>query len=161
MRLALAIVVAVCAGSVVGIAAAAGRFEPVIVVSDAKEVASRLHSEGVPFDGTFTASLEDARRARRDLSRFVRLQMKSADSRRAEQLRQILLKERAYVWHCGGFERQGSRFLHCSFVRYHDGDSHLRQPRFPVIFDGGTDVGRCQFSLTAGRLVRIEWNGEA
>jgi len=105
--------------------------------------------------------MDDARRARRDLGRFVRAEMKRSDARRTEHLRQILRTEHAYVWHCAGFERKGSRFLHCSFVRHHDGDDHLRQPRFPQIFDGGTDVSQCNFSLKLGQIVSIGWNGEA
>jgi hypothetical protein len=46
-------------------------------------------------------------------------------------------------------------------VRHHDGDDHLRQPRFPQIFDGGTDVSQCNFSLKLGQIVSIGWNGEA
>jgi hypothetical protein len=133
----------------------------VIVVQDAGEIERGLRWHGLPFDGTFLASMDDARRARRDLGRFVRAEMKRSDARRTEHLRQILRTEHAYVWHCAGFERKGSRFLHCSFVRYHDGDDHLRQPRFPQIFDGGTDVSQCNFSLKLGQIVSIGWNGEA
>lgn len=137
------------------------KFEPVIVVQDRAEIVRGLQEHGVPFEATFVATLDDARKARADLRRFVRAELKRADRRDATKLRQILLKERAYVWHCGGFERSGSRNLHCTFVRYRDGDESLRQPRFPAISNGGTDVGRCNYSLEAGQLVTIAWNPEA
>jgi hypothetical protein len=134
------------------------RFEPVIVVEDATEIGRELGGLGVPFDRTFVASLNDARRARRDLGRFVRAEMKRSNPARTQRLRQILLTEPAYVWHCGGFERLGSRFLHCSFVRYSQGHDHLRTAHFPEIADGGTDVARCNFSLKADQIVTLQWN---
>jgi hypothetical protein len=134
--------------------------ELVIVVTDAAEIERRLQEFGVPFEGTFTAAVDDARRARRDLARFVRAELKTADRRRAVRLRRILANERSYLWHCAGFERSGSRYLHCSFVRYSEGDHQLREPRFPQIDDGGTDVCRCVFSPKTGQIATLAWNGE-
>jgi hypothetical protein len=133
------------------------KLEPVLV-TDPAEIEKGLRAHGVPFERTFVASLEDARRARRDLRRFVGSLLKTASRQDARQLRQILRTEGAYIWHCGGFERSGSRYLHCSFVRFRSED--LRAPRFPVIYDGGADVARCNFSLRAGQIVTIAWNAD-
>ena len=134
--------------------------EPVIVVEDRGEIVSRLQGQGVPYEDTFVATIEDARRARADLRRFVRAELKRANRHDAAKLRQILLKERLYLWHCGGFERSGGRYLHCSFVNSRESGDQLRQPRFPVISDGGTDVGRCTYSLKSGQIVTIGWNSD-
>ena len=134
---------------------------PVIVVSDEDNVRWALRSNFVPFDAVFLAPLRDAQAARRDLPRFVHERMKRAkDQRYALGLRRVLLAEKTYLWHCAGFEKSGSRFLFCSVVRYHDGDDYLAQPRFPEIFDGGTDVCRCIFSFRAGQIITFGWNGE-
>ena len=130
------------------------------MVEERAEIERGLQRFGVPFEGTFAASLEDARRVRADLARFVRADLKTADRKRAAKLRRILSSAGAYVWHCAGFERGGSRYLLCSFVRYRDGNDQLTQPRFPEIHDGGTDVGRSVFSLKAGQIVTLSWNAD-
>jgi hypothetical protein len=143
------------------IGVAGEKFEPVLVVQDAAAIESRLQTYGVPFEATFVASLNDARRARRDLRRFVRTEIKRVHREDRRHLRRILSLERDYIWHCGGFERSGGRYLHCSFVRQGVGDEHLKRPVFPAISDGGTDVGRCVFSIKTGQIVTIAWNNEA
>jgi len=135
--------------------------EPVIVVAERAEIERGLQHFGVPFETTFVAALDDARRARGDLARFIRADLKTADRIRKAKLRRVLQAERAHVWHCGGFERGDSRYLLCSFVRHRDGDAQLSRPRFPETSGGVTDVGRCIFSLEAGRIVTLGWSTEA
>jgi hypothetical protein len=130
--------------------------EPVIVIQDRAEMVRGLQRDGVPFESTFVADIEDARKARGDLRRFVREEVKRSDKPRAGRLRKLLQAERALLWHCAGFERGGGRYLHCSLVR---GVEALRQPRFPEM--SGADAGHCKFGLEAGRIITVTWNGES
>jgi hypothetical protein len=129
--------------------------EPVIVIEEAAEIEKALRANGIPFEATFAAALDDARRARRDLGRYIRAELKRADKQRAKKLREILAAERTYLWHCGGFERSGARYLHCSFAPSRAGDEALRAPRFPEGREGQASTNRCTFSLQSGQIVTL------
>ena len=56
-------------------------------------------------------------------------------------MRRIGLAMEQYFWHCGGYVKDGGKFLVCSLVRYEPRDlERLRQKSFPGIKDGGTSA---------------------
>jgi hypothetical protein len=131
---------------------------PVIVVDDPQEVRNAV---GFQVDGTFTPSQEEAEAPSRDLARYLESEGKHEKSKeRRDDLRRIGLVQGQYLWHCGGYKKHGQKNLFCSFVR-RDPSERLRRRTFPVIKDGGIAVCRCYFNIESGRIVRLDWNGEA
>ena len=133
---------------------------PVVVVDDPQEV---RHAVGFPVDGTFTPSQEEAEAPRRDLPRYLEAEgLHGKSKERRDSLRRIGLAQAQYLWHCGGYKKDGQKNLFCSLVRGEMSEqSFLRRKTFPVIKDGGISVCRCHFNMKSGRIVRLEWNGEA
>jgi hypothetical protein len=139
---------------IIATASASEKVDPVVVIHDKQYLEQVLKDFR---DGeVFVANRSDAYAARVDLDRYVWASMKAAKSR-SESLRwrQVRLKRPVYVWHCGGYTKQGSKFLYCTFSRFEKG---REVERFPEVFDGGTDYCRGQYSLKARRLVHVECN---
>ena len=132
---------------------------PVVIVDDPQEVRRVVGR----VEGIFTPSQIEAESPRRDLKRYLeaeRRREKSVDTRR--DLRRIGLLQDRYFWHCAGYIKGGQKELFCSFVRQEMIEmSRLRRKTFPTIYDGGISVCWCYFSLKLGRIIRLEWNGEA
>jgi hypothetical protein len=130
---------------------------PVIIVEDGKEV---RHVVGFPVDATFTPSQEEAEAPRRDLPRYLEAERaREKDRYRRDQLRQIDERRARYVWHCGGYTKAKERFLYCTFVSVFP--ESAQRKTFPAIDDGGTSVCNLTFRVKTGRIVRLDWNGEA
>ena len=131
---------------------------PVIVVDNPQEVRRAVD---VRVDGTFTPSQQEAEAPRRDLARYLEAESRGEKSKdRQDRLHQIGLVQDKYVWHCGGYKKGRQKYLFCTFVWREPGE-RLLQKTFPVIKDGGISVCYCHFSMKRGRIVRLEWNGEA
>jgi hypothetical protein len=130
----------------------------VVVVDDPQEVRNAV---GFQVDGTFTPSQEEAEAPRRDLPRYLESEGQHEKSKeRQEDLRRIGLGQGQYFWHCAGYKKRGQKNLFCSLVRREPSEI-LRRKTFPVIKDGGISVCHCHFNIKSGRIVRLEWNGEA
>jgi hypothetical protein len=133
---------------------ASPKVDPVVVIRDQGYLRHALEHLGPAF----VANRNDANAARADLARYMWAKMKTAKSlAESARWRQVLLKRPAYIWHCGGYTTQGSRFVYCTLSRYQDA---FQAERFPVVFDGGTDYCRAHYSLKARRLVAVECNGD-
>lgn len=132
---------------------------PVVVVEDAQEIRRAV---GFKVDDAFVPTQNEADAPRQDLSRYLaaeRAREKNDD--RQLRLRRIGMAADRYLWHCGGYMKEGQKYLFCTFVRYEPSSlSRLRQKHFPVIYDGGISVCRCYFNVKLGRIVRLDWNGE-
>jgi len=133
---------------------------PVVIVDDSKEI---RHAVGFKVDDVFTPTQDEAEAPRRDLARYIDVERsREKDDNRQSRLRRIGMSANRYLWHCGGYVKDGQKSLFCSFVRHEPSDlPRLRQKHFPVIYDGGISVCRCYFNVKLGRIVRLEWNGEA
>jgi hypothetical protein len=130
---------------------------PVVIVEDGKQV---RHVVGFPVDGTFAPSQDEAEAPRRDLPRYLEAERaREKDRYRRQQLRQIGEQRSRYVWHCGGYTKAKERYLYCTFVS--DWPESAQRKEFPDIDDGGTSVCNLTFRLKTGKIVRIDWNGEA
>ena len=130
---------------------------PVVIVDDAKKV---RHAVGVPVDGTFTPTQEEAEAPRRELPSYLQAETaREKDRHRREQLRQIEEQRARYVWHCGGYKKAKERYLYCTFVS--DWSESAARKAFPDIDDGGTSVCNLTFRLKTRKIVRLDSNGEA
>jgi hypothetical protein len=124
----------------------------VVIIRDTNYLATRLGG-----DRFFIASSSDAYAARADVERYVWARMKRTKSRyQSFRWRQVLLKQPAYIWHCGGYGSKGSDFVYCTLSRYAKG---LEEERFPDVADGGTDC-RSHYSLKAHRIILLECNDD-
>lgn len=133
---------------------------PVVVVEDARAVRDAV---GFQVDATFTPTQDEAEAPRRDLARYIETERRREKrGERADGLRRIGLASDRYLWHCGGYVKEGQKYQVCSFVRYEPGElPRLREKHFPMIKDGGISVCHCYFNMRLGRIIRLEWNGEA
>jgi hypothetical protein len=133
---------------------------PVIVIDDPTEIRKAV---GFRVDGAFTPTQRGAEAPRQNLPRYLAMERERENGNiRHEHLLRIGQSIDRYFWHCGGYVKDGQKYLFCSFVRYQPSDlPRLRRKVFPVIHDGGTSVCRCHFSIKLGRIVRLAWNGEA
>jgi hypothetical protein len=133
---------------------------PVVIVDDAQQIRAWA---GPGVDSTFTPGPVEAEAPRRDLARYIdaELRTEKKNKYRKEQLGQIRRTADRYHWYCGGYTRKKEKFLFCSFVRQAPPDTAQARKSFPEINDGGASVCRCHYDLRAGKIVRLEWNGEA
>jgi hypothetical protein len=130
---------------------------PVVIVEDGKQV---RHAVGFRVDGTFTPTQDEAEAPRRELPSYLQAaRAKEKDRYRREQLHQVEEKSARYVWHCGGYTKAKERYLYCSFVSVWPESAQRKE--FPSIDDGGTSVCNLTFRLKTGKIVRLDWNGEA
>ena len=135
--------------------------EPVVIVEDAAAIRRAV---GGKVEAIFTPTRDEAEAPRKDLARYLTAERKrEKDGYQRDQLHQIEVVIHRYFWHCGGYVKDKQKYLYCSFVLVdHPSElAFLRQKHFPEIYDGGTSVCNCTFSLKSGQIVRIAWNGEA
>ena len=132
---------------------------PVVVVDEPAAIRAAV---GFEVDGTYIATAAEAEAPRQDLVRYLEAERRRERSAtRQFQMRRIEVARDRYLWHCGGYLKDGQKYLFCSFVRYEPSAlPQLRQKAFPVIFDGGVSVCRCYYSRKIGRIIRVEWNAE-
>ena len=148
MRITIVILVAAIAPQ----AAARSKVPTVIVIQDLNYLKKALG------DGAFVPTKKDCYDARADVPRFVWWKMKNARrDRETYRWRQILIKEPIYIWHCGGMDVDGQKYVQCSFSRYQKGYG-FEQERFPEVSDGGTDYCEARYDLQIHRLVRLTCN---
>jgi hypothetical protein len=130
---------------------------PVVIVEDGYEVRRVV---GSLVDGTFTPTQKEAEAPRRTLPRYLQAETaREKDRDRRDHLRQINGNLARYVWHCGGYTKAKERYLYCTFVS--DWPESAARKEFPAIDDGGTSVCNLTYRLKTGKIVRIDWNGEA
>jgi hypothetical protein len=130
---------------------------PVVIVEDALEIRRVV---GAPIDRAFTPTQAEAEAPRRELPHHLVVERAHEKGRdRRERLQKIYENRARYVWHCGGYEKDDERFLYCTFVSI--GLEIVERKTFPVIDDGGIGVCNLTFRLKTGKIVRLDWNGEA
>ena len=139
---------------IASMAEARGKVPAVIVIQDLD------YLKRVLGDGAFVPTKKDCYDARADVPRFVWWKMKQAKrDHEVYRWRQVLIKEPVYIWHCGGMDVEGKKYIQCSFSRYDRGWG-LEQERFPVVADGGTDYCEARYDLQIRRLVRLTCNAD-
>jgi hypothetical protein len=145
------------AALVAALAGGAPAPRPVVIVDDAREIRRAV---GGAIDGTFTPSQDEAEAPRRELPTYLAAERaREKDRYRREQLHRIEEARDRYVWHCGGYKKGAERYLYCSFVLGWPEKADRKE--FPEIEDGGTSVCRCTYRVKTGKIVKLEWNGEA
>lgn len=129
------------------------KVDPIVLITDEPELRSYL----TPKDDehVFAVTRDDVIDARRNLERYVWLQMKRTKrSDEALRLRRVLRNAPTYVWHCGGIARKDGRYMYCMLSSFEPGQG-LEQPRFPTVADGGARYCQLRYRLDDRVIVSL------